>query len=88
MCIRDRSFPDGGEDEHLLSYSETLEKNYVDEPDIEAQRSQTDLHAAPSGHEYTIPALTKFLHLGVYFTLNLALVLYNKAILQGVRRTS
>lgn len=61
--------------------------------DIEAQKLlSTSEKVAPvqqaspaDAAEYSVPAKTKFAHLACYFALNLALTLYNKAILGGFR---
>ena len=55
----------------------------------EAGSDAVDLEAASgiSAAEYHIPASTKCLHLSLYFSLNLALTIYNKAVLDKVRPT-
>ena len=51
--------------------------------DVEAQSPSRSIRViAP---EYSIPTKTKSLYLGLYFALNLALTLYNKAVLGKVR---
>lgn len=55
-------------------------------PSIESGRTQHDLvspDAVPI--EYTIPTKTKALYLFVWFALNIALTIYNKAVLIAVR---
>ena len=47
--------------------------------DVEAQSPLENKRA--NAPEYGIPTRTKYLYLGLYFTLNLALTLYNKAVL-------
>lgn len=51
--------------------------------DIEAQKRSRPTQVAP---EYTVPASTKYTYLALYFSLNLLLTLYNKAVLGKVRR--
>ena len=54
--------------------------------DIEAQiHTKAEGALAP---EYKIPPSTKYLYLALYFTLNLVLTLYNKAVLGKVRLSS
>ena len=54
--------------------------------DIEAQMLLKSKDCAAP--EYSIPTRTKYLYLALYFTLNLVLTLYNKAVLGKVRRDS
>lgn len=61
-----------------------------------AERANGDGHAADPDHELPLPAIqappadsirTKYAWLAVYFGLNLALTLYNKAVMGKVSRT-
>lgn len=44
----------------------------------------SDTEAQKRAWEYTIPSSTKYMYLVLYFTLNLVLTLYNKAVLGRV----
>jgi len=58
--------------------------------DLEGQKNDADAEAAESGPiavEYTVAARMKLIYLAGYFMLNLALTIYNKALLQKVLRT-
>ena len=52
--------------------------------DIEAQQPMNNLTSGRHGAEYSVPLRTKFTYLGLYFSLNLGLTLFNKAILDKV----
>lgn len=53
--------------------------------DLESQKSQLlETANAPNAIEYSVAAPVKLLYLGCYFALNLALTIYNKAVLQKV----
>ncbi len=55
----------------------------LDFHDPETQ-SLRDRHIEITAHEYNIPTRTKYLHLSLYFGLNLTLTLFNKAVLGQV----
>ena len=57
-----------------------LEKNDILDP--EAQTAQR--RAKAGAVEYQVPSSTKYLFLGIYFALNLALTIYNKYVLGKV----
>jgi hypothetical protein len=44
-----------------------------------------DTKPVPVDHEYEVSARTKLIYLGIYFFFNLALTIYNKAVLGKVR---
>lgn len=44
----------------------------------------SDIEAQKRAWEHTIPTSTKYIYLALYFTLNLVLTLYNKAVLGKV----
>ena len=54
--------------------------------DLESQRPSTTQDITPGSHaaEYSVPAKTKYIFLGLYFGLNLSLTLFNKAVLGKV----
>ena len=54
--------------------------------DLESQQSSRSKDTESSKHaaEYSVPAKTKYLFLGLYFGLNLSLTLFNKAVLGKV----
>ena len=54
------------------------------EPDLEGQARDTKESQEIAAVEYFIPASTKCLYLSLYFALNLALTMYNKAVLGTV----
>jgi len=85
---RDLSYLGGvssaSEDDGFNDDSAYMEKIPIDTADIEAQlRLKTKIAIAP---EYDVPTSTKYLYLILYFTLNLCLTLYNKAVLGKVCR--
>ena len=55
--------------------------------DLESQRSSPANDTVSGSHaaEYSVPARTKYLFLGLYFGLNLSLTLFNKAVLGKAR---
>ena len=62
----------------------SIESHDTELDDIEAQMLlKSKSGVAP---EYSIPTSTKYMYLALYFTLNLVLTLYNKAVLGKVRR--
>lgn len=65
--------------EHLL-------REDRDSIDLEALSLETKEIVPPSdtGAEYTVATRTKLIYLAGYFTLNLLLTIYNKAVLGGV----
>ena len=58
----------------------SLDLNFYD-PETQPIR---DNNRELTAHEYSIPTRTKYLHLSLYFGLNLALTLFNKALLGQV----
>ena len=58
--------------------------------DVEAQKPDFQdgrLHVSSTAAEYLVATKTKLFYLAVYFALNLALTIYNKAVLGGVCST-
>ncbi|KAF2083982.1 TPT-domain-containing protein [Saccharata proteae CBS 121410] len=58
---------------------ESLDLEAQDEHEVVEEETTTK----PASAEYSVPTSTKLLHLGGYFFLNLALTLYNKALLRS-----
>lgn len=80
------SYLDENPDHDLVS--EKAAKLYPSRPqsrlDVEAQELRGKLSGRPtSAAEYQIPTRTKLLYLAGYFSLNLGLTIYNKAVLGG-----
>ena len=71
------------EDESVMDGKQALLEKQMVMDDLEAQR--TIKRADDPAAEYQVPTNTKYLFLGVYFTLNLALTIYNKYVLGKVR---
>lgn len=55
--------------------------------DLEGQASKVRASREQGAAEYEIPTSTKYGYLSLYFALNLALTIYNKAVLGKVRQT-
>ena len=74
---------DSDDEEEFEAYrNEGLLEKHMNENDLEAQRikKRADVSAA----EYQVPTSTKYFFLAIYFTLNLALTIYNKLVLGKV----
>ena len=54
--------------------------------DLEGQKSKPGDGRDRSAAEYHIPTSTKYVYLGLYFALNLALTIYNKVVLGKVHQ--
>jgi len=75
-------------DSNFTDTSDVTRHLLTEKTDLEAQPPAEDEQIAspPSaGLEYSIPTRTKLMHLAAYFTLNLVLTIYNKAVLGEVR---
>ena len=70
------------EDESVVDGKKGLLEKHMVMNDPEAQR--TIKRVDSSAAEYRVPTSTKYLFLGIYFTLNLALTIYNKFVLGKV----
>ena len=55
-----------------------------DVQDLEQQRAAEQPVSGKHAAEYSVPARTKYIYLGLYFGLNLGLTLFNKAVLGKV----
>lgn len=74
-------------DSNFTDTSDVTRHLLTEKTDLEAQSPEEDEQiASPSstGLEYSIPTRTKLMHLAAYFTLNLVLTIYNKAVLGEV----
>lgn len=81
---KDRDEESESEDDTLMNgKAGLLEKESVD-IDLEAQITREKVNATAT--EYQTPTSTKYLYLGCYFALNLALTIYNKYVLGKVCR--
>ena len=52
--------------------------------DLESQKPLKEQASGKHGAEYSVPPVTKYSYLGLYFGLNLGLTLFNKAVLGKV----
>ena len=78
----DVSHDSESEDGNIIDGNAGLLEKHMTENDLEAQR--TTKRAENSAAEYQVPTSTKYLFLAIYFTLNLALTIYNKLVLGKV----
>lgn len=76
----------GSDDEEHTTADEMIEKERLYRPqDVEAQIPALPVQPTRTVEtEYEVSARTKLLYLGVYFFFNLALTIYNKAVLGKV----
>lgn len=67
--------------QHLLQKEKGGDMSSPD--DVESQKPYPTKDTTSGSHaaEYSVPARTKYLYLGLYFGLNLSLTLFNKAVL-------
>lgn len=72
------------EEQNIDATDRLLSKESDTLQDLEAQ-SPVPAPAGPVNAEYRVPTRTKLAYLGGYFFLNLALTIYNKAVLGKVR---
>jgi len=78
-------------DSNFTDTSDVTRHLLTEKTDLEAQSPEEDEHVvSPSstGLEYSIPTQTKLMHLAAYFSLNLVLTIYNKAVLGEVCQLS
>ena len=77
-------------EDHVTQQLLAKEKGFgmPDVIDIEQQRAAQQNVSGKHAAEYSVPARTKYIYLGLYFGLNLGLTLFNKAVLGKVCQIS